>query len=217
MQLSDEKRTMKEIEKRARKYFDHAKPTHDWSHVERVLRMARHIGIIENADIEVIEAAALLHDIGREEGDRKGECHAKLSAKMAKTILEELHFPKTKSVLHCITTHRFRGDNPPETLEAKVLYDADKLDAIGAIGICRAYSYAGENGQRLYSNFKGKEKQLTKAIDHSEHTPVVEYHVKLSKIKAKMLTHEGKRVAEERDRFMRSFYERLRDEVVGKL
>ncbi len=209
---------MERIEAEAKKMFVEAKPTHDWDHIKRVLHLVRRMGAEAQADLQILTAAALLHDIGRVEADKSGECHAEKGAEMAEGILEKCDFPseKRKAVIHCIRSHRFRDDNVPKTLEAKILYDADKLDAIGAIGICRAYSYAGENGQRLYSDFE-EEVRLTKVVDHSEHTPVVEFKVKLSHIKDKMLTPMGRKLAEERHKYMVSFFERLKREIEGEL
>ncbi|MFQ6088366.1 MAG: HD domain-containing protein [Candidatus Methanofastidiosia archaeon] len=201
-----------------KKYFKKSKPTHDFNHTLRVLNLCMHIGENEGASLKVLRFAALLHDVGRQEADERKVDHAELGAEIARSFLEKKGFDKgfIEKVTSCILTHRFRGENIPKTLEAKILYDADKLDAVGAIGIARAYSYAGENSQKLYSDFD-ESYRITKIIDHKNHTPVVEFLVKLSKIKDKMLTKEGKRLAEERHRFMEEFFERLKREVEGEV
>ncbi|MFQ5892435.1 MAG: HD domain-containing protein [Candidatus Methanofastidiosia archaeon] len=201
-----------------KKYFKKSKPTHDFSHTLRVLNLCMHIGEREGARLEVLRVAALLHDVGREKADEMKIDHAELGAEIARSFLKRKGFDKDfiEKVTSCILTHRFRGENMPKTLEAKVLYDADKLDAIGAIGIARAYSYAGENSQKLYSDFN-KSHKITKIVNHKNHTPVAEFKVKLSKIKEKMLTREGKRLAEERHIFMEEFFERLKKEVEGEV
>ncbi len=207
------------IEEVARDAFKDALPTHDFTHTERVLNLCMRIGRQEGADIEVLYAAALLHDIARTEADVSGTCHAELSAEKALPILKEAGFPpgKVDAVIHCIATHRFRSDNPPQTLEAKILYDADKLDAIGAIGVCRAYAYCGENGQRLYGSFSQNpdNEQIPKITDHTQHTPVLEFRIKLSKVKHKLFTETAKQLAESRHRYMLKFFNRLYEEVKG--
>ena len=213
------------IEEEARKAFLNAPPTHDFLHTKRVLNLCFHIGEEEGGDAEILYAAAMLHDIARFEADRDGRCHAEMSAEMSAEILPRAKFPhsKIRGVLHCISTHRFRGDNPPETPEAKILFDADKLDAIGAIGVCRAYAYCGENGQRLYSDFspedfqKAPEQKISRITDHSRHTPILEFQLKLSRIKDRLYTNTARKIAEERHLFIKSFFLRLYEEVRGNL
>jgi len=207
------------IIQQAKQYFNDAKPTHDWGHVLRVHALCMHIGLVENADMDILSCAAYLHDIGRifEEQDAS-VCHAEKGVEIAHEILLKANVYTTEfieSVLHCILTHRFRNNNIPTSIEAKILYDADKLDAIGAIGIARAYAYAGEHNQQLVTSFDSFSEDL--AVDHNTHSPVKEYNVKLSKIKDKMLTDEGKRIAEGRDAFMHLYFSRLQDEIGGVL
>ncbi|MHC1605170.1 MAG: HD domain-containing protein [Candidatus Methanofastidiosia archaeon] len=207
------------VKRQARNFFNNSKPTHDWSHVLRVHKLCMHIGRKEGANLLVLSVAAYLHDIGRhhEENDIS-ICHAEEGARIARKILEDggACSDFIELVVHCVKTHRFRNNLVPKSLEAKVLYDADKLDAIGAIGIARAYAYAGEHNQKLITDFDSTERFDYK-INHSSHSPVKEYKIKLSNIKNKMLTSEGKRIAEERNRYMGAFFERLKDESRGVL
>lgn len=200
----------------SKRCYTGARPTHDWSHTWRVVRLCQVIGEKEAADLEVLFAAALLHDIARDEADKRGVCHAALSAQRAQPVLHRCGFPSSKidAVIHCIETHRFRSDAPPRTREAKVLFDADKLDALGAIGVCRAYAFAGENGQQLYSS-PSQALLLTRAIDHGDYSPVVEFSVKLSRLKDAVQTRTGKEFAENRHKFMQAFFLRLQEEVDG--
>jgi uncharacterized protein len=193
-----------------------ARPTHDWSHTWRVVRLCQVIGEKEKADLEILYAAALLHDIARAEADRCGVCHAELSARKARPVLAHCGFPPEKidAVIHCIETHRFRSTAQPRSLEAQVLFDADKIDALGAIGVCRAYAFAGENGQQLYSQ-PSHALTLTTAIDHADYSPVVEFAVKLSRLSAAMQTKSGKEFARDRHNFMHAFFQRLQEEVEG--
>jgi uncharacterized protein len=108
--------------------------------------LAVRIAKAENADLEVVKAAALLHDIARAmEDEGKIDDHATEGAKMAERILEEVNFPEDRidNVIYCIETHRFKKSIVPESLEAKILQDADRLDMIGAIGIARVFARAG--------------------------------------------------------------------------
>jgi len=206
------------IEEEVKEYFKNSKPTHDFSHVKRVYNLCMKIGKKEKADLEVLRLASLLHDIGRIKRDEDHEIH---SIEIAEKVMDKYKIDeKTKrNVIHCIKTHRYRNNAVPETLEAKILYDADKIDAIGAIGICRAYSFGGENGQKLYrkEDFSNKDIEVSRKLDHKKHTPVIEYKAKLSRIKDTVLTEEGKRIAEERNKFMKNFFLRLEKEIKGEL
>ncbi|MCF8063050.1 MAG: phosphohydrolase, partial [Deltaproteobacteria bacterium] len=117
------------------------------------------------------------------------------------------------NVIHCIRTHRFRGDARPETLEGRVLFDADKLDAIGAGGIGRAFQFAGEVGATLHNPLADLE---STAPYTREDTAYREYRLKLSRIRERMLTQEGRRLAGERHAFMERFFDRFLEEVRGK-
>ena len=204
---------------KAKSYFSDARPTHDWAHVERVHALALHIGRVEGARLDILSYAALLHDIGRryEEADIS-VCHARKGASLARDILAGIGMDAEiiDAVVHCVRTHRFRDGEEPSSLEARVLFDADKLDAIGAIGVARAYAYAGEHNQLLVTPFDEAHYRGL-AVDHSSHSPVKEYYVKLSKLKDRMLTAEGRRMAVERDAFMRTYYHRLSQESRGEL
>jgi uncharacterized protein len=116
------------------------------------------------------------------------------------------------NVVHCVRAHRFRKEPRPETIEAQVLFDADKLDAIGAVGVARAYQFAGEVGARLHN----PNHDLSNTLAYSrEDTGYREYKVKLRHIRDRMLTDTGRRVAEGRHCFMVQFFERFLEEVEG--
>ena len=209
--------TLDDIIEYAKTSFAAARGSHDWDHTERVYRLCMHIGRAEGADSEVLAVAAFLHDVGRSyEDESKGTiCHAEKGAEIAKTLLVTypLSDEKKQNIVHCIGSHRFRGNNAPETLEAKTLFDADKLDSIGAIGIGRAFLFAGEVGAKLHN----PQADLYNTRPYTEEdTGYREFKLKLSKIKDRMLTAEGKRLAEERHAFMEGFFERLQQEYEGK-
>ena len=217
------KEILQKIETEARKHFRGSSGCHDWTHVERVLKLALHIGKAEKANLDVIKVASLLHDISRrDEMKARGSfCHAKEGAKNAAKILAEYEFSPdfTRNVLHCIRTHRFRDrENMPQTLEAKVLFDADKLDCIGAIGVGRVFLFAGNAGSNIMYN--GREKDLAKKGEdytyHKDDSAVLEYEFKLKKIKDRVLTNTGRKMAIARDQFMQNFFKEFWEEVEGK-
>jgi uncharacterized protein len=190
---------------------------HDFDHVLRVVHLADRIAQIEGADRDIVRAAALLHDIGLDEG-RAG--HETSAANRAKEILSAQGYDEIfcAAVAHAIESHRFRSGPTPQTLEAQVLFDADKLDAIGAIGVARAFAFGAHRGQKLWGAVPP---DYTDQMDGTEadprkHTAVHEFHVKLSKIKDRMFTPTGKRLAEERHAFMVAYYEQLDREVKGE-
>lgn len=198
------------------KEMDSSAHSHGWDHVKRVHEMCLHIGKKEKADLMVLSLAALLHDIGRkEEQESKGKiCHARVGAQKAKKILSKLGIsePVKKEVLACIRSHRFRGKLAPESLEARILFDADKLDSVGAVGVGRAFLFAGEVGAKLHNPHK----DLSKTVSYSrEDTAYREFRLKLVKIKDRMLTPTGKALAEGRHRFMIRFFKRLDAEWKG--
>ncbi len=219
----NKKEIIARIEKEAREFFVGASGCHDWTHVARVRNLAMHIGKKEKANLFVLELAAFLHDIGRkEEMKAKGKfCHAEEGAKMAGRILERYPISKddVQNIVHCIETHRWRKSNVPETLEAKILFDADKLDSIGAIGVARYFLFAGHSGSNCL--YTGNEKILAKGEkDYSftkEDSAFLEYEIKLKFIKKKIITKTGKKVAQERQKYMDDFFKRFEKEISGKM
>ena len=205
------------LRQQADPYHDGMGGCHGPDHTERVHKTALHIGRLMGAQLDVLSAAALLHDIGRRyETREQGKiCHAEKGAELARDILTNLDFKPgiIDEIAHCIEAHRYRGDKIPRTLEAKILYDADKLDSIGAVGIGRAFLFAGETGARLHNE---SHVDILACKPYSrEDTAYREFKFKMSKIKDRMLTPEGKRLAEERHNFMEIFFERLERETKG--
>jgi uncharacterized protein len=184
--------------------------SHGPDHSERVLATALTIGKQMQARLDILLPAALLHDIGRkEESASKGKiCHAQRGAELAQPILRELGFGEDdiKAVCHCIASHRYRRGLAPQSLEAKILFDADKLDSIGAVGIGRAFLFAGQIGARLHN----PEADCSATLPYSlEDTAYREFQVKMSKVREQMLTPVGRLLAEERHAFMLTFFDQL--------
>lgn len=205
------------LRQQADPYHDGIGGCHGPDHTERVHKTALHIGRLMGAKLDVLSAAALLHDIGRRfETREQGKiCHAEKGAELAREILATLDFAPglIDEIAHCIEAHRYRGDKIPRTLEAKILYDADKLDSIGAVGIGRAFLFAGETGAKLHNE---SDVDILACKPYTrEDTAYREFKFKMSKIKDRMLTPEGKRLAGERHNFMEVFFERLERETKG--
>jgi uncharacterized protein len=169
-----------------------------------------------NARLNILAPAALLHDIGRNQESRsRGEvCHAERGAEMAIPLLRKLDYSEADitAICHCIRAHRFRCATRPESLEAKILFDADKLDSIGAIGIGRAFLFAGQIGARLHNA------DLDPADTDSystEDTAYREFQVKMSRVRGQMLTPIGQQLARRRHEFMEIFFAELNREIYG--
>lgn len=205
--------------------------SHDMEHVMRVynlcLRLAKNQS---DVDLEVLRTAALLHDIARvkENDDNSGNTdHAILGADTAENILKGLGWSKDRIMLvkDCIITHRFRSENRPRSKEAKILFDADKLDVTGAVGIARSFIIAGEYGERLYADIAIDEYARDNLVDGkwdgrikemSKHAPNLEFETKFKHIPEELLTIEARKIAKPRVEFMRRFFERLRSEIRGE-
>lgn len=211
-----EEEIISRIEEEAKQYFDKAPPCHDWSHINRVYDTALQILDNEGGNILIVKLAVFLHDLGRqkESEDPENLDHAQISAEYASRILDKYDINKEikEQIIHCVSSHRFKKSNPPKILEAKILFDADKLDSIGAIGLARAYAFCGEEGLKLYSD-----KNYLGTGYEKDHSPLTEFRFKLSLIKDRMLTETGKLMAQERHQYMADFFERLNKEIRGKL
>ena len=192
----------------AHQLYDNSDPVHDFDHVLRVTRMAEHLAELEGANVTVVRTAALLHDVVRH--DANGDDHAVSAGKTARELLTDHSDDDVNAVVHAIEAHRFRNSITPQTIEAQVLFDADKLDAIGAIGIARVFAYAGRAGNPLWGEVSDDYHPDT----HDEpHTAQHEFVFKLSKIKGKLYTDSGKAIAERRHQAMVDFFDRLSQEI----
>lgn len=192
---------------------------HDFNHTLRVYNLCLHLAKDESSvDMEILEAAALLHDIAREEENTTPSIdHAIVGAKKARPILEGLGFPLEKiiKIQHCIESHRYRNKVEAESIEAKILFDADKLDSTGAIGIARAMAWVGRNNKQIYTTAEETKKAVDSNCKNAD-SPQTEYEIKVKLIGEKMFTAEGKRIANERIKFYKYFLDRLEEEILGE-
>ena len=202
---------------------------HDMKHVMRVYKLCLRISKkFKDVDMEVLRTATLLHDIGgpKEVKDKSGKtCHAKESAKMAQKILKDFGYSKEEinKITHCILSHRFRaGLEKPKTKEAKILYDADRLDILGAIGIARTFIWIGDKHAQIYRDIPLKEyikenlvggKTNGRIKDKTKHTVFFDYELKLKKIPKRLYTQEAKKIAKKRLAYMDRFFKKLKQEI----
>lgn len=189
---------------------------HDILHVYRVTNQAMIIAekYKDVVDNDVLLVACLLHDIGRKaQFDNPAVCHAQAGADMAYEFLRSLGFEKDycNKVHHCIKSHRYRKTNEPESIEAKILFDSDKLDITGALGISRTLLYKGKVNEPLYAIDDNNVIYTTETTQPESF--IKEYHFKLSKVYDKFYTEEAFLIAQKRKKITESFYEELMREI----
>jgi uncharacterized protein len=205
----------------AREWYADRDPVHGFDHVLRVLRLVERIGPELGADAELLHAAALLHDAADaapvEGGGRAS--HELTSAVFAGEILQEEGWPEERiqAVQHCIRAHRFRSSEIPQTLEAKVLFDADKLDVVGAFGVSRTLGYAQQAGQPVYAEPSASFLKSGKHEPGESHSAYHEYLFKLSHIIERLHTEPARRIAAERFQVLEAFFEQLAAEARGEV
>ena len=189
---------------------------HDREHIYRVLNQALRIAQTEKGvNYDVLIAACLLHDIGRrEQFADPALCHAQVGSEKAYAFLIAQGYGEdfARKVRHCILTHRFRKALPPESLEAKILFDADKLDVTGAIGIARSLMYKAEVEEPLYVK-KADGSICDGSGDMAAPSFFREYKFKLEKLYDKFYTARGAELAAQRRQIAADFYESLYREV----
>lgn len=201
---------------------------HNMEHVMRVYNLAIKLAENEKVDLGVIKIAVLLHDIGgaKERKDPSGKTdHAIESARLAKPFLEKLGLSKNKieHILNCIVSHRYRSEQKPKTLEAKIVFDADKLETIGAIGIARAFVWVGKNNAHIYKKAKIEEyakenlcgKINGRIQDKTKHSPQINWETKDKYVVDYLYTQKAKQIAGERINFSKKFFSKLEKEIQG--
>jgi uncharacterized protein len=199
----------------ARGWYPQNDPVHGFDHVLRVMRSAEKIGEELGADLEILRAAALLHDAaGADPRENRAE-HENASADFAREILGEegWSLDRIEAVVNCILSHRYRGHQQPASLEAQILFDADKLDVVGAFGVARTIGYAIQAGQPIF--VEPSEKFLTsgEAEDGEPHSAYHEYLFKLRHVRDRLHTEPAQYMAAEREKTLVNFFEQLAAEA----
>lgn len=184
---------------------------HDREHIYRVLYNALDIASREDGvNTDVLIAACLLHDVGRrEQFADPGVCHARVGAEKAYRFLLESGFSEdfAARVRDAVRTHRFRANDPPVSVEAKILFDADKLDAAGTMGIARTLNYKGQVGDALYE--LGPDGIPSDGERDAANTFFNEYTIKLRRLYDRFYTKRGRELAAERKTAAEDFYRAL--------
>lgn len=205
----------------ARTWYQDTDAVHDFDHILRVYRMAERLAKAEGADMDIVHAAALLHDA---QGSNPGAAgaraaHHQTSAAFAADVLSQKGWEQKKidAVRHCILAHRFRNpDEMPATLEAKIIFDADKLDALGAVGAARVIAYAALAGTPFYEEPSTQFLETGKEVKGERHSAYHEHLFKLRKLCDRMHTPTARTIADKRLRYLDAFFERLIAEWMGE-
>jgi len=198
---------------------------HDVDHLARVMALAETIQAREGGDLPIVQAAVALHDIGQARELKQGGDHALIGAQLAAELLTGTSFPQASipTVQQAIREHRMTGGIVPQTLEGRILYDADKIDCLGAIGIGRLYMITGRYNQKVYSPVPD---DITEPVDprlirqlrrRPDYSPSIEFQLLFSNMTERMTTETGRELARERFAFMEEFFRRLKQEVEGEL
>lgn len=206
-----------ETEEFIRKEFEGEGSGHDWWHIHRVRNLAIHLAQSEGGDLFLVEMAALLHDLD----DWKISGNETLEQTKAWLNQTEISEEEREKILSIILEVSFKGaqvETPTSSLEAAIVQDADRLDAIGAVGIARTFAYGGNKGRLLYhpdekpemhASFDAYQKTTAPTINH--------FYEKLLLLKDRMNTAKAKQMAEERHRYMEKFLEQFFAEWEGKI
>ncbi len=182
---------------------------HDMHHVWRVFRLTQRFAEALDANREVVGCAALTHDLHRVRGEGTG-CDPAETLPEVRGLLENagVSGERVPAVTECVAVHdglAFRGDDPqPGTLEAKILRDADNLDAMGAVGIARTFAFGGVHGTPMWD------------ADGEEYSQLYHFEDKLLRLRGELHTEPARALAEERHAFLEQFYERFRAEWHGR-
>ena len=187
---------------------------HDWFHVERVYNLAKFIAEKENANLFIVEMTALLHDID----DWKFSEGTDTNTTITEEFLNSINIDKNdiNRIISIIKTMSFKGgvvDSTQNSIEGKVVQDADRLDAIGAIGIARTFAYGGSKGRAIYDpSIKPIDFTSLEQVKNQENHTINHFYEKLLKLKYLMNTDTAKIIADERHKFMESFLEEFYSE-----
>ena len=187
---------------------------HDWFHIERVYNLAKYIAQKENANFFIVEMTALLHDIDDWKFSKSNDSNTTVTEKFLKSI--EVDEESIKSIIRIIRTMSYKGgvvDSTQHTLEGKIVQDADRLDAIGAIGIARTFAYGGHKNRPIYDpSIKPMDFKDLNEVKNAENHTINHFYEKLLKLKDLMNTDTAKEIAEKRHKFMEDFLKEFYNE-----
>ena len=202
----DEQHVLQNIEDWVRAELEHEKSGHDWYHIERVTNIAKEILKHEEADAFTVIAAALLHDVA----DDKVSSNVDASLHNIRTLLRDnaVESVTIDTIIDIITTISFKGGTGKKLtyIEAQIVQDADRLDALGAIGIARTFQYGGAKGQAMYDpDIPVRDAMDFETYRHGKNTSINHFYEKILKIKDTMNTRTAIKLAEEREAFVKLF------------
>lgn len=209
---------LKSVRHAMKKQFSSMEGSHDWDHIERVVRVARYLARREGADLFIVELGALLHDIADwkfHNGDTS------VGPRMARELLEGLGVSNDaiQSVEEIVAHISYRGGTNTyklKSIEGKVVQDADRLDAIGAIGIARVFAFGGSLGRSLHSStIRGKTWKSFSAYQKRTQTSIAHFYEKLLLLKDKMNTKSAQKLARQRHRYLEQFLKTFLSEWNG--
>lgn len=203
---------------------------HDMDHVFRVFNIAMKLARDEEVDMEVLQVALYLHDIARvkEDKDQSGRTdHALLGAEMSREILKNLKYSDKfiNHVVECILSHRYKTGVKPSSIEAKILFDADKLDSVGAVGIARMFMWLGAHKAPIYKKVDIEEYAKDnlggdlkgKIHEKHKHSAQIEFETKYKNITDSLYTKKARELGQERVEYFKKYLDRLEDEVLGRV
>lgn len=202
-----------------------ADSAHDFEHLERVMALADLLQKREGGDLPTIWAAVALHDIGQERERLHGGDHAVIGAEIAADLLTGTIFPQQSIpvVQEAIREHRLSGGMTPSSIEGRILYDADKIDCLGAIGIGRLYCITGRYNQKIYTpvpddiTMPADPRVIRELRRRPDYSPSIEFALLFGNLPERMATAAGRQLAQERYDYMAEFFARLQKEVAGEL
>ena len=202
------------IKHKVKRLLEGRDPAHDFYHIKRVYKNAKIIGRHERTNMDILLPAVLLHDIVMHpKGSAKSSKSADESADLAEDILQSYGYPQDEitQICYCIKMHSYSKKFIPASIEGKILQDADRLDALGAIGIARTFSVGGSENRKLY-NANDPFYRTIREVDDIQWT-LDHFQTKLLKLEYSMHTETGKKMAQERTSFMLLFIRQLQKEI----
>lgn len=202
------------IKHKVKRLLEGRDPAHDFYHIKRVYKNAKIIGRHERPNMDILLPAVLLHDlVMHPKGSAKSSKSADESADLAEDILQSYGYPQDEitQICYCIKMHSYSKKFVPASIEGKILQDADRLDALGAIGIARTFSVGGSENRKLY-NANDPFYRTVREVDDIQWT-LDHFQTKLLKLEYSMHTKMGKKMAQERTSFMLLFIRQLQKEI----